>query len=340
MKVLKEDFKNKEFVFLIDNDDDLWNLYLMISKDDLVSGKAYRKISLENSKEVKKIVFFTTLQVEKVEYKGNQLKILGKTLLEHEDVPKNSYQSINVESGDKIELKKKEINSYFKDKLEESKKAKYVFLIALFDRNDWLFAEATNSGIKILSKKSFPSSKRINEDKEYYTEFIKEIKSFLTTKNVDAVIIGCSFLFKNKLKELAERELSNKVIFTSISSINESGLREVLLSDEIKQEVSKLKIASDLKKVDEVLVRISKNDKIAYGFNEVKNAASIGAVDELIVSEKKIIELKNEDNFEELNEIMNLVEQMNGKVTVITPEASKQLDALGGIAAILRYDIN
>ncbi len=340
MKVLKEDFRNKEFAFLVENEDDLWNLHLIIDKGDLVSGKAYRKISLPNSNEVKKIRFFTTLEVEKSEYKGNQLKVLGRTVVEHDEVPKNSYQSINLESGDELKLNKKELTSYFKEKLNESKKPKHLFLIGLFDRNEWLFAEATNSSIKILSRKSFPSSKRIGKDNEHYEEFIKEIISFSTNRKIDAIIIGCPFLFKNKLYELAKQELKHKAVFACVNSVNESGIREVLLSDEIKHEMSKLKIADDTKKVDEILARIAKNDKIAYGINDVKTAAEIGAVEELVVSEKKVIQLKNEDRFEKLSEIMKLVENMNGKITIITQEASKQIDGIGGIAAVLRYQVS
>ena len=340
MKVLKEDYKNKEFQFIIDNDDDLWNLYLMIDKSDLVSGIAYRKISINNTNEVKKIRVFTTIEVEKTEYKGNQLKVLGKTVVEHEEIPKNSYQSINLEPGDQFKLQKKEINRYFREKLEESKKPKYMFLIALFDRNEWLFAEATNSSVRELSRKSMPSSKRIGEDKEYYSEFVKELKSFLDNREYSSIIIGSPFIFRNKLQQALSKDFQGKIVFTSVNSVNESGIKEVLTSDEIKQEMSKLKISKDSQKINELLQKISKNDKVCYGFNEVKKAVNLGAVEELIVSEKKIIELKNEDNFEELSDIMNLTEKMGGQITIISSEASKQLDAIGGLAAFLRYQVS
>jgi protein pelota len=67
---------------------------------------------------------------------------------------------------------------------------------------------------------------------------------------------------------------------------------------------------------------------------EVQNAAESGAVEELMVIDNL---LRKED----VEKIMNLVENLRGKVMVVSSEheGGKQLTALGGMAALLRYPL-
>jgi protein pelota len=68
--------------------------------------------------------------------------------------------------------------------------------------------------------------------------------------------------------------------------------------------------------------------------NEVKNAAMAGAVEELLVIDNL---LRKKD----VEKIMNLVENLRGKVMVVSSEheGGKQLTALGGMVALLRYPL-
>lgn len=337
MKILKEDNKNKEFKFIIENDNDLWNLNLMIDKDDIVKGIGYRKININNTNQLKKQRFFFELIVEKTEYKGNILKVLGITLNEIEDVPKGSYQSINITISDEITLIKKNISAYFKEKLLEVKTKQSELLIALFDRTSIFFAKANNSKVEIISKEEFNSGKGYSLDNSSYDEFIKRLNNLHL--RFDNIIIGCPFVYRKTLEEKLSPELKQKIVFTTINSVDETGIKEVLTSEEIKNQLSKLKISNDLIKIQEILTKLSKNDKIVYGFNQVKNAINLGAVQELIISEKHIIELKNKDQFQDLDSLMRTVENYNGTVTIISSEASQQLDALGGVIAFTRYQL-
>ncbi len=71
---------------------------------------------------------------------------------------------------------------------------------------------------------------------------------------------------------------------------------------------------------------------MAYGTNEVKTAAEAGAIEELQV----IDELLRKKHVEKISD---MVENLGGKVMVISSEhdGGKQLSALGGLAALLRY---
>lgn len=73
------------------------------------------------------------------------------------------------------------------------------------------------------------------------------------------------------------------------------------------------------------------SDKVAYGIADVKKALEFGAVDKLLLSE----------DFEGIDELEDMAEQMKTKVFIISTETKEgvQLRDLGGAAAILRYSI-
>jgi len=70
----------------------------------------------------------------------------------------------------------------------------------------------------------------------------------------------------------------------------------------------------------------------------VENADMYGAIETLLVSDLTLRSLPNEKRLA-LEKIMNEVEAKNGKIVVISSEheAGEKLQALGGIAALLRF---
>jgi protein pelota len=81
---------------------------------------------------------------------------------------------------------------------------------------------------------------------------------------------------------------------------------------------------------------IAKYGPVEYGIEDVKNALEVGAVETLLIIDK-LIRGKNA----QVEEILIHTESLSGNVVIISSihDAGKQLEALGGIAAILRYKI-
>jgi protein pelota len=95
------------------------------------------------------------------------------------------------------------------------------------------------------------------------------------------------------------------------------------------------RIVHEMRAMNRILEEIGKSSSLAtYGMKEVQNAAESGAVEELMVIDNL---LRKED----VEKIMNLVENLRGKVMVVSSEheGGKQLTALGGMAALLRYPL-
>ena len=76
------------------------------------------------------------------------------------------------------------------------------------------------------------------------------------------------------------------------------------------------------------------HELVVYGKEEVDFAVNMGAVKKLLVRDLNIVS-------DDMESIMNLCESMGGTVSIISSEheGGEQLNALGAVAAILRYPI-
>ena len=114
-----------------------------------------------------------------------------------------------------------------------------------------------------------------------------------------------------------------------------NGISEVLKKGTVEKLTSENRVGQEMGAINRLLEQIGKNSsKIAYGPKETKNAINLGAVSELLVLDTKVAD-------ENMGDLMDMVENMKGEVMVISSEheGGKQLESLGGMAAILRYEI-
>jgi len=91
--------------------------------------------------------------------------------------------------------------------------------------------------------------------------------------------------------------------------------------------------------VEEFLRRLGKGEaNAAYGFDEVKKAAGMGAVEKLILADSALRDTSDEQRLR-LEELMREVEDKKGSVIVVSTEheAGKKLTAFNGLAALLRF---
>ena len=97
-----------------------------------------------------------------------------------------------------------------------------------------------------------------------------------------------------------------------------------------------------MKLIEELLTEISKDGLSVYGVREVEGAVISGAVKLLMITGKFIQKKRMADKFEKIDSLMKNVEEMRGKVYLISSEheGGKKLDGLGGIAGLLRYKLN
>ena len=343
MKILKTNLKQGIVKILPETREDLLDIYKVIEPGDIVSGKTTRKVKIgdeESTKSVRKS-FFIELEVEKKELEKEPmaLKVIGKTLSEYEEIPQGSYHSLNIGANEEIAIKKQRWKNFQIDRIKKSeKRLSYKVLVVVFDREEAVFALLTHSDYQIITKITGDVAKKATYEKG--ENFYKSIADFIQKKaeqlQVDKVLCASPGFYNDELKkEIQSKPINNMVIFSHASNPGERGVAEVIKRNEVRSVLKEQKLNEENALLQTLLANISKNQKFAYGLKDVLEKAEMGAVEKLLVNEKKLF---SEENSKELEKIIDLVEQTRGEVHIIeSDEPQSILNSLGGIGAILRY---
>lgn len=352
MKLLHSNLKKGEVKVLTQNLDDLWYLSTIVEPRDIVQGKTFRKVksqsSEEKSKDATKKPMFLAIEAEKVEFSKhtNVLRVSGVIRQAPEDVPLGEYHTFNVDDNTAITIIKEQWLKYQLDKLKEAcSEQKSSILICVHDREEAYFALFKKYGYEVLShihgevhKKREEGTKKEN----FYLSVIAKIKEYVERFEIKQVIVASpSFWKEDLMEELKDDDLRKKIILATCSSATKNGIDEVIKRPEVKEALKQERTAKEMNKVEELFAEIAKENLAVYGMKEVEEAAIIGAIKDLLVTDSFIQKSRNENFYGRLERIMKTVDSSKGDVEIISSEheGGKKLDGLQGIAAILRFKI-
>lgn len=343
MQILKIDRKNNHFEAVPDNFDDLWHLEKLIEPGDKVSGTSERKIKpQEEGDKARKETIFVELEVEKAVFHEatKQLRIQGiVTLAKPEElVPLKAHHTLEAEPGRKISVTKKSLKNFHIERLERAKNSsgrEKVLLIVMDDEGaDLAFLKDT--GLEIRTRigaekqgKMYRSAEK-QKTNHYYEELLAKMLELGAKKTI---VAGPGFEKQNFEKFLKERHAKPEAVFESTNSVGVTGLNELVKSGKIDKLVEGFHSLEEAKAVERVLASISAG-LAALGIREVKEAVEAGAAQEIAVDEKMVHEKNTE-----IDGILTKAEQYKAIIRFVESksEVGKQLEGIGGIAAVLRY---
>jgi protein pelota len=348
MKIIHKDIRHGELKIIIDSLDDLWYLSHIITENDFVSGKTFRKIKIgdsENAKVVKK-PFWLKIQVTKIEFSkySDVLRISGTVIEGPEEIPNGSYHTFNLQENTEIKIEKKQFLSYQLDKLDEASSDKVSpILMIVLDREEAHFALLKKQGYDYLLHLSGEVEKKGMEQRSsnFYKEISNQLNEYFSRYKIENILIASPAFFKEDFLKEVDISIKDKIVLATVSSADKSAFSELLKREEVRTVLKKDKSSKEAKLVEEVMREISLNGKACYGLNETSDCANSGAISDLLVSDNLILKYRQEDKYEVLDLIMQLVDKNKGKINIISSDhdAGKQLDGLGGIAGLLRYKI-
>ena len=353
MKLLHSNLKKGEIKVLAQNLDDLWYLSNIVEPGDFVKGRTFRKIKIqgseEKSKQATKRPVFLAIQVEKVEFSkySNVLRVSGVIKEAPEDVPLGEHHTFNVDENTSITIIKEQWLKYQLDKLKEAcSEKKSSILIVVHDREEAYFALFKKYGYEVLSHIEGEVQKKREENikkENFYLAVIKKMQEYVERYSIKQVILASPAFWKEDLmKEIKEPELKQKIIPATCSSATKNGIEEVIKRPEVKQALKEERAAKEMLKVEELFAEIAKNNLAAYGIEETENAAVMGAVKDLLVTDSLIQKSRLGNFYKRIENIMKTVDKTKGEIEIISSEheGGKKLDGLGGIGAILRFKLS
>lgn len=348
MKLLAHSWKSGNAKVLVESLDDLWYLHTLIEVGDRVEGHSTRKLAVggeDSGKTVRKHVYLA-LVVEKVEFAEftAQLRVLGTVLEGSADIPHGSHHTLAIAERDTLTISKPRWAQFQIDRLHEACSAETPeVLICILDRDQATFALLKRSGYKVLSRISGEVERKYHAQraaKDFYTEVGNAIIAYNQRMALANIIVASPAFWKEDFaKTVRDQSVKQKLVLATVSSSDESALREVLLRPEVQRALAKDRISKEQALVEQLLAEIARDGLATYGRAQVAAATEAGMVGTLLITDALIQESRQQGSYLQLEATMRRAEQHGGNVRIISAahDGGQRLQGLGGMAALLRY---
>ncbi len=340
MRGLGEDRGRCELRLLIETDEDLWHLYNIIETGDLITASTPRREEKQadriRAERAEKKRMTLGVRIEKIEFSDEdlRLKLLGTIETGPQDI--GQHHTLIFENGDSLLISKKKWKESQFDRVrravEEAKKPHIVFVS--LDQDEATIAVLRQYGLKeIASLQSGRSGKQYSEKNRgdtYHSEIIEKLKT-VSEPGMPTVLLGPGFE-KELLAESLKAAGTEKLFVYHTGQTGMAGINELLKTGMGADLIRESSVGTEIEAVEELMTLIGRNGPATYGTEQIMNAAMSGAVEKLLILDSV---LRSRD----CDELIRSVESQKGTVLVISGQhdGGKELAALGGMGAVLRY---
>jgi protein pelota len=360
LKIVKRVLKEGKIVLKIETLDDLWHLYNVVRPSDVIISRTTRRVKIgdEDSRKQDSVrkTMILKLEVEDVSFHSfsNRVRIKGKILEGPSDLINiGSYHTINIETGDTLTIVKEHWPGFLLDRLKEASKSQLrpmALIVTIEDGTAEMFLAADFGIREAVRIRTSISRKRGDQKsydatmKEFFIDTTLAIRSQIEQHQFGLIVIAGPGFVKDHFREhLVAAKLKDlpPVVIESTNSIGVPGAKEILFRGVIAKAVTELKVETETRLIESLIEHIAKDDGLGtYGNNEVSNAVDFGAVEELLITDKKLRE-GDDKTRRWMDALIRKTEKTRGKFHVVSTEhpAGHQLERLGGLGAILRFRI-
>jgi protein pelota len=318
--------------------DDLWHLSHLIGPGDLVFATTLRSVEIASDRvrpeKPEKRPVRLGIRVGKVEFHkfANRLRIHGVI----EQGPEaGSHHTLNVEAGYEISVIKRwrQVDLDRIDRAVSSSVFEAVHIVTLEEGDAEIFRIRQFGPEGVLSV-SAGSGKESGQDTRQ--EFFARVASHLSAITGPLVIAGPGFAKDDFMKYLRGGfpERAGRCLVAETRRIGYGAVQEVIGQGILEKIHEDLQLGNEVRNMNDLLGRIGKGLPVAYGRAEVQRAIDYGACERLLVLDSLLRD-------EGIVHLIDRAELMNAGIVVFSSEfePGRQLDGLGGIAALLRYAV-
>lgn len=358
MKIFRIDRKKGFAKVMPESLDDLWHLYNIILKKDEVHARTTRQVRPDDQyarpTKAKRVPVNLGLQVEKMYWDRvlNRLRINGIVCEAPEKLSiKGSRHTIDVTVNKPVTIIKKQWLKHQVDRLKRASRITAAPLtIISMDDEEYCVAILRQYGIetKMGGRTKLPgkleAEKRVKAKQLFFKDALESLREAWGPIHSPIVVIGPGFIkddFVDYIKNEAKDVAASVVAVKGVNSAGLSGIQESLRSGILANVIQNIRVADEMKAMEELLSRLGKGKRnVTYGLGEVEKAGAYGAVEKLLVADSTLRETTEEKRIE-LEKIMKKVEETGGEIMVLSTEheAGTKLLSLGGVAALLRFQL-
>ena len=346
----------KEFVKVVpETFDDFWHLYNIIYRGDRAYARTTREIKTDEkyarSSRGERVPVFLGVNVENVNWDRflGRLRIHGTVCEATENVPAGAHHTLNITLNTPLTVVKKKWAKHHLDRLKAaSVTSEKPVIIVSIDDEGYAIATTAQYGVeeKIEERVKLPgkheAEKRSAALNEYFRKVVNSLRQVWASARSPIAVIGVGYV-KNGFAKFLESEAGDMAkSVVDVKGVNNggvAGIYEAFRSGVLLKTMSQMRMVEEAEVVEEFLRRLGKGEaNVAYGFDEVKKAAGMGAVEKLVLADSALRDSSDEQRLR-LEELMKEVEDKKGTVMVVSTEheAGKKLTGLNGLVALLRF---
>ena len=356
MKIIGRNLRQGFVKVVPTSDDDLWHLYNVIYRGDEVYAYSSRAVKTDQEysrpKSAERVSAFMGVTVESVAWDKflGKLRVHGRICHAPDIMPSGAHHTLNIALNQPVTIVKKEWPKHLLDRLFRASKTEKPMIIIAIDDEGFAVAETRQYGveIKVEERVKLPgkheADKRLGATKDYFKRAATSLRQLWTPNHSPIVIVGVGFVKGDFTSFLADEAKDMYKSVADVKSVNNggvSGIYEALRSGVLLKAAKQLRIVNETEVMEEVMKRLGKSEAtVTYGLDPVENAVNMGAVETLIIADTLLRE-SDETQRLHLEQLMRDAEQRRATITVVSTEheAGEKLQALTGIAALLRFPI-
>ncbi|EDR27917.1 pelota, putative [Entamoeba dispar SAW760] len=365
MKIVYEVNSDNVSKFEIEDEDDLFIFYQLLELGCEVTGQTTRKVTQTaktGSTVTNKVKAVIRIKVERIEY-GTTIAISG--LILHCNNPKvqtGRYHTLHVAIGDTISLYKAHWDAMDFVRMHEAANETFKSHLVILGLDGGIaklwFVSNTSVKEKESIEVNIPKRKNIsfkhdNQTEKFYNQIYDMIVKNVNFDDIIALVVAGNFTERNALiKSLMNtaKRMKNPQIQSGIERIVPASatngilfvVRDVLSDPNLSNILDDCKSYKDMNCVNKFNETMLKSEHlVAIGYEDVTKANEMNALKELFVAD----ELTKICTIERRLKISCLIEESRQKNILVRMLSSKteagcEVMRLGGIVAILRYELN
>ena len=336
----------------VEDEDDLWVLAQICRPSNLVGMLSHRRDSTTGTKEdgraksAERKPMWIVLEVQETAFQSftDNLRVHG--VITEAKIDIGSHHTHVISPGDEVEitreggLPKADLN-LLKETLAAGSRAKAGLIVV--ESDEILIFEVTARGIRDVSHFSMRGGGKRADDstgvRRGFSEGVAKEVRMVFPDEMPLVICGPGMAREGFEKDIRALGAKNTITNAPTSIGGRAAANEVLAEGAADSVLGEHTIVKEVRAIEEAMTRMSTEGAVAFGSVPISEAASIGAIDTLVIDASL---LRTGDGKSDWESIVSQVESSRGSViqASVDHDAGQQLVGMGGAIALLRWKLD
>jgi protein pelota len=348
VRLLHQDPTTGYLKLRLETPSDLWRIARLIRPGDRVGASTTRR-DPEAPEEApaahrERRRVWLTVRAEQVEFHGftRHVRVTGPIVEGPFDLGR--HHTLDLADGEEVGLLKQDsLSGLDRALLDEGLHARGdpEVLIAAVDWGESALARASGRSVRTVAEVNRTlAGKRFQggqgeKDRAAYVEELLEVLEREAPSATALVLTGPGFLKEELMRRLAERQpsLRAKIKVFPAAEAGPAGIQELLRSGRASEALAGVVAAEEAGLIERLVAALGGGRRAAVGLSEVAEAVAQGAPEVILLHESRLHDAA-------AVRLVDRAREARARLFVVRDEgeAGRRLLALGGVAAILRFD--